>query len=83
MRLYANQTETGPRSIALGLKSQDPEATSGLQKDRKITEQQKKTGNGPDVLDQTQMSKAEQRKVNWGILKTLVKYIWPKVRNIL
>jgi hypothetical protein len=54
-----------------------------LQKEQEIKEQAKKSGKPPvaekaDILDEKTLSKAEQRKVNWGILKTLVKYIWPK-----
>jgi hypothetical protein len=51
-----------------------------LQKEQAIKDQ-KKTGKPPkaDILEEADLSKAEQRKVNWGILKTLVKYIWPKV----
>jgi hypothetical protein len=56
-----------------------------LQKEQAIKEQAKKSGKLPvqdksDILDEKTLSKAEQRKVNWGILKTLVKYIWPKAR---
>jgi hypothetical protein len=56
-----------------------------LQKEQAIEEQAKKSGKPPvpekaGILDEKTLSKAEQRKVNWGILKTLVKYIWPKVR---
>ena len=36
----------------------------------------------PGILEEKELSKAEQRKVNWGILKTLVKYIWPKVNQL-
>jgi hypothetical protein len=56
---------------------------NGLQKEQEFNDQQRKPGKTvkPDILEEKELSKAEQRKVNWGILKTLVKYIWPKVSN--
>ena len=54
-----------------------------LQKEAEIKEQQKKSRESlkADILQESEMSKAEQRKVNWGILMTLVKYIWPKASH--
>jgi hypothetical protein len=74
-----------PRPPELDLKSQSSDAMNELQKEQEIKEQAKKSGKPPvaekaDILDEKTLSKAEQRKVNWGILKTLVKYIWPKAR---
>jgi hypothetical protein len=73
--------DTRPRPPELDLKAQNSEEMIELQKEQEIKEQQKKSGKSPkaDILEEKEMSKAEQRKVNWGILKTLVKYIWPKV----
>jgi len=73
--------DTRPRPPELDLKAQNSEEMIELQKEQEIKEQQKKSGKSPkaDILEEKEMSKMEQRKVNWGILKTLVKYIWPKV----
>jgi len=88
-RGYQNNSDNRPpRAPELDLKSQPSEAMSELQKDQEIKEQAKKSGKppvqqkSPDLFDEKTLSKAEQRKVNWGILKTLVKYIWPKVISL-
>jgi hypothetical protein len=77
-----DQGDTRPPPPELDLKVQNSEEMIELQKEQEIKEQQKKSGKSPkaDILEEKEMSKAEQRKVNWGILKTLVKYIWPKVQ---
>ena len=79
MRCHADRADSKPRPPELDLK-QDSEAMNDLNKERELKEQ-KTTGKLPkaDILEEITLSKAEQRKVNWGILKTLVKYIWPKV----
>jgi uncharacterized protein YqfB (UPF0267 family) len=73
-----------PRPPELDLKAQDAEAVSELQKDQEIKEKEKKAREPikADILQEAEVSKAEQRKINWGILKTLVKYIWPKVQYL-
>ena len=55
-----------------------------LKKEQELKDQQKNARKPvkPDILEEKELSKAEQRKVNWGILKTLVKYIWPKVNQL-
>jgi hypothetical protein len=71
-----------PRPPELDLKTQDSEAMNEIQKEQETKAKQQKAGKQvkADILEETKvLSKAEQRKVNWGILKTLVKYIWPKV----
>jgi len=85
-RGYRDNTDNRtPRSTKLDLKSQSSETTNKLQKGQEIKEQSSKAGRpsvqdrSPNLLDEKTLSKAEQRKINWGILKTLVKYIWPKV----
>jgi len=81
-RYFADRTDTRPPPPELDIKSQ-PNAMNELQKEREIKVRETKLGKTakPDVLGETpQLSKAEQREVNWGILKTLVKYIWPKVK---
>jgi uncharacterized protein YqfB (UPF0267 family) len=69
----------------LDLKAQDAEAVSELQKEQEIKEKEKKAREPlkADILQEAEVSKAEQRKINWGILKTLIKYIWPKVAYLL
>jgi len=84
IRNYADQPAdtSRPRPPELDLKQQSSEEMQELQKEQEIKEKQKQAGQKPakqDILEESNMSKAEQRKVNWGILKTLVKYIWPKV----
>ena len=71
-----------PRPPELDLNSQNSAVMSELQKEQEVKDQGNKSGKPPkpDILEEKELSKAEQRKVNWGILKTLVKYIWPKVR---
>jgi len=79
----ADSGDTRPRPPELDLKVQHSEEMIELQKEQEITQQQTKSGKPPkaDILEEKEMSKAEQRKVNWGILMTLVKYIWPKVQS--
>ena len=84
IRNYADQPAdtSRPRPPELDLKQQSSEEMQELQKEQEIKDKQKQAGQKPakqDILEESNMSKAEQRKVNWGILKTLVKYIWPKV----
>jgi hypothetical protein len=85
-RGYQDNTDNRPpRPPELDLKSQSSDAMNELQKEQAIKAQAKKSGKPPvqdksDILDEKTLSKAEQRKVNWGILKTLGKYIWPKAR---
>ena len=76
--------DTRPRPPELDLKAQNSEEMIELQKEQEIKQQQTKSGKPPkaDILEEKEMSKAEQRKVNWGILMTLVKYIWPKVESL-
>ena len=73
--------DTRPRPPELDLKAQDAEAVSELQKEQEIKQKEKKSRESikADLLQEAEVSKAEQREINWGILKTLVKYIWPKV----
>jgi hypothetical protein len=73
--------DTRPRPPELDLKAQDAEAVSELQNEQeiKVKENKVKEPLKADILQEAEVSKAEQRKINWGILKTLVKYIWPKV----
>jgi hypothetical protein len=83
-----NADDRPPRPPELDLKSQSSDAMNELQKEQEIKEQAQKSGKPPvpeksDILDEKTLSKTEQRKVNWGILKTLVKYIWPKARSPL
>jgi hypothetical protein len=67
----------------LDLKTQNPEVVNEIQQQREINAQlQDRTPWKKDVLAEESLSKAEQRKVNWGIFKTLVKYIWPKVGSV-
>lgn len=79
-RHHADRSDNKPSPPELDLKPQNSEEMNELQKEQAIKDQ-KKTGKLPkaDILEEADLSKAEQRKVNWGILKTLVKYIWPKV----
>ena len=79
-----DRSDTRSRPPELDLKDQNSEEMIELQKEQEIKEQQKEYGkpSKADVLEEKEMSKAEQRKVNWGILKTLVKYIWPKVHTV-
>lgn len=81
IRHHADRSDQRPRPPELDLKAQ-PEQMNELQQDAEIKQQQKKVHEPTkaDFLQEGELSKAEQRKVNWGILKTLVKYIWPKVR---
>ena len=67
----------------MDLKTQQSEAMNELQKEREIKDQ-KITGKLPkaDIFQEKDLSKTEQRKVNWGILKTMIKYVWPKVRSL-
>lgn len=80
IRHHADRGDSRPRPPELDLKAQ-PEQMNELQQEAEIKEQQKKAREPikADILQEAELSKAEQRKVNWGILKTLVKYIWPKV----
>jgi len=73
-----------PHPPELELKSQNSEAMNELKKEQELKDQQKNPQKPakPDILEEKELSKAEQRKVNWGILKTLVKYIWPKVNQL-
>jgi uncharacterized protein YqfB (UPF0267 family) len=87
IRHHADRGDRGdirPRPPELDLKAQDAEAVSELQKDQEIKEKEKKAREPikADILQEAEVSKAEQRKINWGILKTLVKYIWPKVQYL-
>jgi hypothetical protein len=50
-----------------------------ITRQREIKSQEDKVVTKKDILAEENLSKLEQRKVNWGILMTLVKYIWPKV----
>ena len=84
-RFRADQAEDRgdmrPRPPELDLKSQNSEAMNEIQRQREIKAQETVNNSKQaksDVLQEETLSKAEQRKVNWGILKTLVKYIWPK-----
>jgi hypothetical protein len=72
--------EMRPRPPELDLKSQTSEAMNEIQQQQgiKAKEEKKIKAAKTDILEEANLSKAEQRKVNWGILKTLVKYIWPK-----
>lgn len=83
-RRQSDRADNRPPPPELDLKSQDSEAMNELQKEQEIKKKQENIGGKPakpDILEEQELSKAEQRKVNWGILKTLVKYIWPKVRG--
>ena len=77
--------DSRPRPPELDLKAQNSEETIELQKEQEMKQQQKNSGtpSKSDILEEKDMTKAEQRKVNWGILKTLVKYIWPKVQSFV
>jgi hypothetical protein len=83
IRCHADRADSRPRPPELDLKSQNSEQMNELQKEQEIKDQ-KKTGNPPkaDILEEADLSKTEQRKVNWGILKTMIKYIWPRVRPL-
>lgn len=80
-RHHSDRVDNRPRPPEVGLKSRDSEIMDELKKEQAIKKQQGNTGKPPkpDILAERELSKLEQRKVNWGILKTLVKYIWPKV----
>ena len=85
IRHHSDRVDRGdirPRPPELDLKSENSAALNELQKEQEIKDQLKKSAKPakPDILEEKELSKAEQRKVNWGILMTLVKYIWPKVR---
>jgi len=69
-----------PRPPELDLKVQNSEAMNEIQQQQEIKAQEEKKTKSQkaDILEEANLSKAEQRKVNWGILMTLVKYIWPK-----
>ena len=85
IRHHADRGDNRPSPPELDLKAQ-PEQMNELQNEAEIKEQQKKAREPllkADILQEAEMSKAEQRKVNWGILMTLVKYIWPKVFPLL
>ena len=80
-RYQSDRTDNRPRTPEIVLKARDSEATNVVQQKKEIKDQQKKS-NAPaktDMLEEKELSKTAQRKVNWGILKTMVKYIWPKV----
>lgn len=81
-RHQSDRVDSRPRPPEVNLKSQDSEIMNELQKEQGIKKQQGNTRKlpKPDILAERELSKSEQRKVNWGILKTLVKYIWPKVQ---
>lgn len=40
-----------------------------------------KSGQKKDILSQGTATNKEQRKADWAIMKEMVKYLWPKVRD--
>jgi hypothetical protein len=87
LRRHSNRADRGDiqrRPPQLDLKSQNSQVMNELQKEQTIKDQQKNSRKPakPNILEEKELSRAEQRRVNWSILKTLVKYIWPKVNQL-
>jgi hypothetical protein len=74
------KTTTRTRSPELDSNVRSPETTPEPQKELPPkTNSGNDSAKNVDILGEGTVSKSEQKKVNWRILLTLVKYIWPKV----
>jgi hypothetical protein len=79
-RYQSDRADNRPRTPKLDLKTQNSEVTNEVRQKQETKDQKKREVPAKtDMLEEKELSVAAPRPTNWGILKNMIKYIWPKV----